>query len=658
LIIGIDTGGTFTDFFWLDPAGEGNLRVLKEPSTPGEPSRAILNGLGRIEQRFETIVHGTTVATNAVLERKGARVTLLTTRGFEDLIEIGRQTRRDIYDLNVDRPDPLVSRARRIGIRERLDKRGEILEPLEITEEQVSTLKEQNPESVAVCYLFSYINPEHEKKTRELLSEAGLETYWSLSSEVIPEYREYERFSTTVINAHVTPVMDRYLGNLEQHLEADHLRVMQSNGGSMEAGTARRQAVQTLLSGPAGGVVAAQTVAQQCGLENVISFDMGGTSTDVSFLPGRITTTDEATIDDLPVKLPMINIHTVGAGGGSIAFRDQASVLQVGPESAGADPGPVCYDQGGSRLTVTDANLLTGRLVESAIFGDAIRLNKEKTAHQADQFSREFGIGREELAESILAVANARMERAIRVISVEQGYDPGTATLIAFGGAGPLHGCAIAEALGIGQVLVPMHAGVFSAFGLLWADVVRDRTRTVIRRTPDIDWEELEGLLLEIQAEVERDILAQGIAAEAVRFEWILDMRYKAQSYELSIPWQPEMIEAFHRRHEERYTFRHDDRPVEVVNLQVRGIGSVAKPDLPAHEGTQQEISLEHHPKQTGYYQGARITTPVIERSELVPGATGEGPFVVAEQTSTTFVPPDWQLRVNEYGHLMLRQGR
>lgn len=640
----------------MDSGEEGGLCVSKEPSTPGEPARAILNGLRRIDERFDTIVHGTTVATNSVLERKGADVVLLTTAGYEDVIEIGRQIRGEIYNLNVDRPEPLVSAADRFGIPERLDKRGRVLTPLHIDDDLVQALQKRAPESIAVCFLFSYINPEHEREIRSRLTEAGIQSYWSLSSEVIPEYREYERFSTTVINAFVTPVMDRYLGSLESQLDVDHLRIMQSNGGSMEAGTARQQAAQTLLSGPAGGVVAAHTIAKQCGLEQVISFDMGGTSTDVSFLPGRIDTTDEAAIDDLPVKLPMINIHTVGAGGGSIAYRDKANVLQVGPQSAGAEPGPICYRKSGTQLTVTDANLLAGRLVKSAVFGDSIHLDKTTTEQYARELASNFNITAEQLAESIIAVANARMERAIRVISVEQGYDPGASTLIAFGGAGPLHGCALAESLGIEAVLIPVHAGVFSAFGLLWADVVRDRTQTMIRRTPDIDWSEMEMKMREIQDSVTEDILAQGLPEHVLSFEWIIDMRYKGQSYELSIPWQARMIQAFHRRHEERYMFRHDDRPVEIVNLQVRGIGRVSKPTLPVSDPQEQEITPADRTTQQGVYQSEALDIPVIPREDLAPGAFGAGPFVIPEQTSTTFVPPGWRFRVDEFGHLRLRK--
>lgn len=654
MIIGVDTGGTFTDFFWLDQ--DGALQVLKEPSTPEDPSAAILKGLTRIEAQFSTIVHGTTVATNAVLERKGAKVVLLTTEGFEDIIEIGRQTRSDIYDLNVDRPEPLVPRNARIGVRERLDVEGNVLTELTISDELVTELRDIQPESIAVCYLFSFANPDHEEQTRKQLREADIDAYWSLSSEVIPEYREFERFSTTVINAFVTPVMDRYLGSLEEKVDTEHLRIMQSNGGSMEASAARQQSVQTLLSGPAGGVVASHTMAKQCGVEHIISFDMGGTSTDVSFLPGRISTTDESTIDELPVKLPMINIHTVGSGGGSIAHRDHAGVLQVGPESAGAEPGPVCYNKGGELLTVTDANLLTGRLVTESVFGDSIELNLAKTRGIAEKFSKDFSLSVQEISESILAVANAKMERAIRVISVEQGYDPSGASLIAFGGAGPLHGCSVAASLGIPQVIVPVHAGVFSAFGLLWADVVRDRTRTFIRRTPDIHWNEIEAEFGAMQGQVKSDVLSQGISEENLHFEWSIEMRYKGQSYELNIPWQEDMIEAFHQRHEEKYTFRHDDRAVEIVTLKVRGIGTVEKPDLPVFEMNERQIIRTDYPSQEVISQKETYDAPIIQRDSLSAGNYGSGPCVIPEQTSTTFIPHGWNFRVDKYKNLRIER--
>lgn len=654
MIIGIDTGGTFTDFFWLE---SGEIRVLKEPSTPEDPARAILNGLARTEHKFSTIIHGTTVATNSVLERKGAEVLLLCTKGFEDVIEIGRQNRSDIYDLNVDRPEPLVDRDYRIGIPERIDFDGNVIKPLNISDTLIENIKKSNPDSVAVCYLFSYVNPSHETETRQLLQNAGIETYWSLSSEVIPEYREYERWSTTVINAFVTPVMDKYIGSLQNQLSVDHLRIMQSNGGSMSAEAARKQSVQTLLSGPAGGVVAAKTVAEQCGLTNVISFDMGGTSTDVSFLPGHIQTTDEASIDDLPVMLPMINIHTVGAGGGSIAYRDKAGVLQVGPESAGAEPGPICYDKGGNQLTVTDAHLLTGHLQSQSVFGNSITLNKGNAEKIAVNIARDLDVEVPELAESILAVANARMERAIRVISVEQGYDPGDAALITFGGAGPMHGCAIAESLGIPEVVVPVHAGVFSAFGLLWADVVRDATQTHIVRTPNIHWNDIQSRLQSLQQRVKSDLLSQGLSKDDIRFEWQLEMRYQGQSYQLEIPWDnnpEEMVEAFHQRHSAKYKFRDNERSVEIVTLKVKGIGEVKKPELPAFDLNEQPVPEAIQTTISGFHNGTPQEFTLIKRDDLRPGYFGEGPCIIPEQTATTFVPPHWQFRVDEHQHLRL----
>ena len=655
MIIGIDTGGTFTDFFWIDPENNHQLSVWKEPSTPENPSEAVIRGLQRIQTQYNTIVHGTTVATNAVLERKGAKVALLTTGGFTDAIEIGRQTRGDIYDINVDRPAPLVDRKDRFGIPERLDKNGEVLQSLGIPENLPEALKTGNYDAIAVCYLFSYVNPEHEKQTRIHLESADVNVCWSLSSEVIPEYREYERFSTTVMNAYVTPVMDTYLAALESELHAPTLRILQSNGGSMSVGKARKQSVQTLLSGPAGGAVAAKTVAGQCGLGNVVSFDMGGTSSDVSFIPGRLLMTGESNIDGLPVKTPMINIHTVGSGGGSIASRDAAGVLQVGPESAGADPGPVCYNNGGEQLTVTDANLLAGRLPEETIFGETILLNNEAAESVAGKLAEDMNIGVQTLAESILTIANARMERAIRVVSVEQGYDPADATLMAFGGAGPLHACAVAQSLGMEKILVPVHAGVFSALGLLWADVIREQTQTMIRRSPKIRWEEIEETLRTLDEEIRREISEQGIDEENITCEWSLEMRYRGQSYELSVPWQPDMIEAFHNRHQTRYTYHHRERAVEVVNLHVRGIGQVNKPTLPSEQLREAEVDSSEFPVQSVFVNGEQSECVVIPRNMLWPGAYGQGPCIVTEKTSTTFIASRWSFFVDQYGHLHLK---
>jgi len=658
VIIGIDTGGTFTDFFWFDTESDNLLQVLKVPSTPGNPSEAIVEGLQQVSKPFCTIVHGTTVATNAVLERNGADVWLLTTAGFEDIVEIGRQTRKDIYDLNTERLTPLVNRGQRLGIPERLDKNGEPIRELTLSQEIIERLQEANPESVAICYLFSYVNQKHEVETRQRIQEAGIQTHWSLSSEILPQYREYERFSTTIINAYVTPVMDEYLEKLQANIDVEHLHIMQSNGGSLGANRARENAVQTLLSGPAGGVVAACTVAEQCDIENAISFDMGGTSTDVSFLPGQILMTGESTIDDLPVALPMINIQTVGSGGGSIAYRDAAGVLQVGPRSAGADPGPVCYGRGGKELTVTDANFLTGRIPRSAVFGNTIELAREETARIANEFAENLDILASQLAESILDLANAKIEQAIRVISVEQGYDPGDATLIAFGGAGPLHACAIASSLGIPEVFVPVHPGVFSAFGLLWSDVVRERVQTMIRCTPDVDWEEIETRYFQMEQSIEEEIAAQGVAQQEIVCERFLEMRYKGQSYELSVPWQENIIEAFHERHESRYTFRHDDRPVEIVSLRVRGIGQMDKPELPANSVHKSRINDDDFSKERGVVGGESVLWPVLPRSDLWPGAFGQGPFVISEPTATTYIPPEWEFRVNAYGHLRLNKQR
>lgn len=638
----------------MNPNEENRVQVLKEPSTPDDPSQAILNGLQRIDESFSSLVHGSTVATNAMLERKGARVVMLTTEGFRDVIEIGRQDRGSIYDLNVDRPEPPVPRNLRFELPERIDHLGNVITPLEIGDDLIKQIRRATPEAIAVCLLFSYINPEHEQETRRHLREAGIECYWSLSSEVSPQYREYERFSTTAINAFVTPVMERYLGNLEDQIQVPHIRIMQSNGGSMAISAARNQAVQTLLSGPVGGVVAAHSLAKSLQMNNVISFDMGGTSTDVSYIPGRIDTTDDAKIDGLPVNVPMVNIHTVGSGGGSVAYRDSAGVLQVGPRSAGARPGPICYDQGGEEFTVTDVNLLAGRLVPDAQFGNRIQLNQAKSRRFGKEFADAIGSPVSELLLSILAIANAKMERALRVISVERGYDPGEAALIAFGGAGPLHACALAEAMRIPEIVIPVQAGVFSALGLLQADVVRDRTQTLLQRTPDINWARIRDRLADMQKAIENDIVSQGIDPARITSHWSLAMRYRGQSYELEIPWQEEMPDAFHQRHFERYRFRHDDRQVEVVNLRVRGVGDVDAPGLPEDNVNRVRVDPESYPEITGITEDGELSYPIIPREDLSSGTCGEGPVLIPESTSTAFIAPGWQFSIDKLRNIRI----
>src|SRR5436309_10294601 len=478
LRVGVDTGGTFTDFVIIR---DGKIEIFKELSTPQHPEEAIMQGLTRQNQAaVREVIHGSTVATNALLERKGARTALLTTEGFEDVIVIGRQTRRELYNIFVTRPDPLVPDGLRLGVREGVlnDRTIEIALDRQHIHSLIEIMRREHVESVAVSLLYSFANSEHEN---EILRELTLlDIPVSLSSRILPEYREYERTSTTVINAYLSPLMSRYLGRLQQMLQDCPLRVMQSNGGAVRAETAAEASVRTIVSGPAGGVVGAFHVAQVCGYPKVITFDMGGTSTDVSLCDGSIKVTHENQLDGMPVGIPMIDIHSVGAGGGSIAEFDPGGALKVGPESAGADPGPICYGKG-TQFTVTDANVVLGRLLPQFFLGGTMPLATDRIepALRKLEWTRGWK-SREELAQGVMDIVNNNMEQAIRLISVERGHDPREFALFCFGGAGGLHATHLAEALGMRRVIVPQFPGALSALGLLLADVRKDYSQTVL----------------------------------------------------------------------------------------------------------------------------------------------------------------------------------
>ena len=487
--LGIDTGGTFTDLLRLDDQG---MTVHKVRSTPDDPARAIFTAVEELagDAAWIEMIHGSTVATNALLERKGARVALITTKGFEDVLEIGRQTRAELYNFMVKARRPLLPDGLIFSASERLNADGSVLEPLHESEVNrlVQALRAQSVDSVAVCLLHSYANPIHEDRLADALEEAGFAV--SASHKILPEYREFERWSTTVVNAYVTPLMAHYLTKLEDGMGGRSLKIMQSNGGSISAQRAKSAAVQTILSGPAAGVVGAHAVGNASGYSRLITFDMGGTSTDVSLINGAIGTTVESTVGDFPVRLPVLDIHTVGAGGGSVVYIDSGGSLRVGPRSAGADPGPACYGKG-SELTVTDANLLLGRLDPEYFLGGRMTLDLSRARRIAKDLGARLGLSINALAEGVIRIANANMEAAIRVVSVRRGHDPRDFALLAFGGAGGLHACAIADSLDIATVLVPQHSGVLSALGMLLADVTKDHSLTILKPSAAVTEEEL-----------------------------------------------------------------------------------------------------------------------------------------------------------------------
>ncbi len=650
VIVGVDTGGTFTDFIYLK---DGKWQVLKLLSTPHNPAEAVLKGLSEIGGEERRITHGTTVATNAVLERKGAKTAFITNRGFEDLLEIGRQNREELYSFRVRKVKHLVPGELTFGLSCRLNSKGKHVETLkeEEVEELVEKLKSSGVESVAVSFLFSFLNPEDEIKVKEILEREGFPV--SVSSEIVPEFREFERASTAVVNAYVMPKMKGYISFLAENLkEKDTLRIMQSNGGVISPKTAVKEPVRTVLSGPAGGVVGAWKVGKLAGFEKLITFDMGGTSTDVSLIDGRPKLSVESKIAGLPVKVPVIEIHTVGAGGGSIAWVDSGGALQVGPESAGADPGPICYGKG-ERITVTDANLFLGRLDPEHFLGGKMKLYPERLKPYFEEMAKRLGITPIELAEGILEIANTKMAKALRVISVERGYDPEEFTLLSFGGAGGMHAAYLARELSIPRVLIPKNPGILSALGMVLSDVVKDYSRTVMLKEEEATAEILEEHFKELEERAKAEMEKEGFEGELL-LERHLDLRYRGQSFEITVPYSEEFKKSFEKAHEKLYGYRHS-RDVEVVNVRLRAVGITEKPSFEplkeCGEGFPEGALLKCRKV---YFDGEWIETPVLNREKLLPGHQFKGPAVIVEYSSTTVVPPFAEVRVDSFGNLIL----
>jgi N-methylhydantoinase A len=688
--IAIDTGGTFTDCVFVR---DGRLEIVKVPSQRAMPEEAIASAVRAVrrplkpmnvfsDERGLELVCGTTVGTNALLERRGGRVALVTTAGFEDVLEIGRQARPKLYDFFVDKAEPLVGARERIGARERLAWDGEVVTELTAREiaRVVGAVRRARPEAVAICFLFSFRNSKHEARMAAALRRAGYLV--SVSHEILPEFREYERTSTTVINAYLAPVMSGYLAGTQSRVRTAwfsgpkpksvgtprvRVHIMQSNGGVVSAEKAAREPVTTILSGPAGGVTGAAYAAKLAGIEKVITFDMGGTSTDVALLSGELRTTSESTAAGFPVAVPMLEIHTVGAGGGSIARFDRGGALRVGPESAGAEPGPICYGRG-ELPTVTDAHAVLGHFGGAGLLGGSFPLDvararnamevacgKAKTRGSSAS-ARAFA-SVEKFAEGILAVADAVMEKAIRVISVERGHDPRDYTLVAFGGAGGLHACSLASALGMRGVLLPIFPGALSALGILRADVVTEFSRTVLLKVMSAARArgEIEAGFRSLEREGRRAMEAEGFSAPKIRIERRLDLRYAGQAYELSVPAAGDFVAAFHRAHEARYGYHDVKRIVEIVNLRVRATGVTEKPGLrkiAAAKGgvrrprTQSAIDC--------VLDGRKCRAALIVRDELRAGDSLSGPAVISEYSATTLVPHGWRGRVDAYGQILL----
>jgi N-methylhydantoinase A len=649
--LGVDTGGTFTDFVTV--GADGRLHIHKQLSTPADPSRAILSGIATLQIPDTTpVVHGSTVATNALLERRGARAALVTTAGFADLLAIGRQNRPDLYALVPQKPPPLIPKAWRFTVPERVSAAGEPLQPLDpaALPPLIAALQAEKIESVAVCLLFSFLYPAHERQIAAALQEALPEVELSLSVDILPEYREYERTATTVINAYVAPLMRRYLGRLQREVRPRPLTIMQSNGGVISADTAAAAAARTALSGPAGGVVGAHFVAAQAGFPQIITFDMGGTSTDVALCPGRLPTTTRGEIAGLPLRLPIIDIHTVGAGGGSLGHVDAGGALHVGPESAGADPGPACYGRPpgarnlppDGRATVTDANLLLGRLDADHFLGGAMTLDVDAARDALTALANRMGADSvEEAAWGVLQLANANMERAIRKISVERGYDPRDFTLVPFGGAGPLHACELAAQLGIPRVLIPPTPGVLSALGMLVAPPAKDYSQTIMGPLdPDEPLPAAFTAAREaMQTRARVEMAAEGHTAAAITLQEAVDMRYRGQSHELQLPY------AGADSGPDRRLPRRAHSAVRVcAGGGGGGVGDGAgdgrcprrSPPVAAHRPAHRATN-RRPPSSAANRSGSTkdpIPTPVIDRDRLLPGQQFPGPALLFQYTT------------------------
>lgn len=650
--LGVDTGGTFTDFVLL---GDGEPRIHKVLSTPSAPEQAILQGIGELGLGDAmaagklAIVHGTTVATNAALEGKGAHTLLITNQGLEDILRIGRQNRAELYNLTPTPPPSVLETLEVAGIAARLDAQGKEITPL--SEADLATLVEKvlahQPQSVALCLLFSYLNPSHEQRIRQALEAAGLPV--SASHAILATRGEYERGMATWLNAWLAPKVADYLQRLQQATAPAPLAIMQSHGGTIASEQAAGLAVNLLLSGPAGGLAAARRLGEQLQQPQLMTFDMGGTSTDVALLDGDLRLTQQGHIGPYPVAVPMVDMHTIGAGGGSLAYVDDAGLLHVGPHSAGADPGPACYGRGGVRVTVTDANVVLGRLQPDFALGGSLTLDIAAARHAMETLAAQLGLGMEDTAEGVLALANEHMTQALRVISIQKGFDPADFALLSFGGAGGLHVCALADNLGMRRAIVPRRAGVLSAEGLVYAPRKREQLQALPETSDDTI---LNSQIAALQQQGSEELIREGVPASDVQHKIFVDMCYQGQSSVLQIPWQNQTSQReqlFHDAHELRFGHRLA-LPVQQVNIRVQSLATTSsptQPPLPARTGkATRQAQLPGIDQQVAIY----------DRDGLGPGQTIQGPALIAESVGTTWLAPGWQASVDPHGHLLLER--
>jgi len=680
LKLGVDVGGTFTDLCLLE-SQSGQVWIEKLPSTPHDQSLAFLDGVlrglekaGRQPAEVDFLVHGTTVATNALLEHKGARTALITTKGFRDVLEIGTQQRAELYSVVQRRQPVLVPRHLRREVTERVAADGTVVTPLDEDEARrvLAELAAEGVDSLAICLLFGFMAPAHERRLAELAAEVMPQVMVSLSSAISPEYREYWRMSTTAVNAYVIRPVFRYIDNLEKRLReggvAAGLHVMQSSGGLMTAATTKERPVNTILSGPVGGVVGGTFFGLAAGREDLVTFDMGGTSCDVATVvggePGRAHLKE---VEGYPLRTPMVDIETIGAGGGSIARVDVGGGLKVGPQSAGAQPGPACYGRGGTLPTVSDADLVVGVLGGDTVLGRDLALDVEAARAAVEkEVAAPLGLSVEEAAAGIIAVANTNMRGAIRVITVQKGLDPRDFTLVAFGGAGPMHACAVARETNIPRVIVPPHPGITSAVGLLMTDIRHPMVVPFIVPTARVDFAHAERMFAELQDEAERKLLDDGVPPTAISFHRYADMRYHGQAYELTVPCDEplagagsagaldRLVARFHETHERVYGHHADDEPTQFVNLRVEGVGSVPRGAWREHIAPRHEHDRERpvFVKDRGW-----LATPVLDRSRLEEGRDYAGPLIVEQLDTTVWIPPGDVARVDEQGTIVVEVG-
>lgn len=677
--IGIDVGGTFTDFVVVDESS-GDVGFHKVPSTPHDPSEAIAQGIGAMldERRIDAaqvahIGHGTTVATNLVIERKGARTGLITTRGFRDVLEIGRQTRPHLYDYGIGKPPVLISREHRIEVQERIDANGAILAPLDeaAVRDAARALREADVQAIAICFLHAYRNPVHEQAAKAIVASEHPDAYLSVSSEVLPEFREYERLSTTALNAAVGPKMAQYLARFLARVEALGVSrepaTIHSNGGLMSIDSVRRFPVRTCLSGPAAGVVGAAAIGREIGYPNLVTFDVGGTSTDVSLIhDGTPLFTSTRSVAGYPVKTPMVDIHVIGAGGGSIAALDDGGSLKVGPHSAGAVPGPVGYRRGGTEPTITDAEIALHRLNPVALLRGRMPVDACGACEVIEtRIAAPLGLPLEDAAEGIIRIANANMARAIRSVSTERGYDLADFALFAFGGAGPLHALDVAQECGIRTVIVPTEPGTMCARGILLSDISFDFVRSRIARVEADSWPQVVEDFAALHDEAQDWLAREGVPEPMRDTRCAIDARYVGQNFEVRVPMQvfdgaglDAFAQGFREAHLREYGYEVPGRAIEIINCRLKAIGQVPKAPLapasaPTHDDAAAaclEARAVYHGKRHGWRE-----TPVYDRLRLAPGASLSGPAVIEEMSSTTVLAPGQSLHVDAYGNLVIQ---